>query len=180
MWDKVTELCPGLGDRLWTVESWIPPSPVAQAELGEGGLTQISTWQDTVYEFCEMLNADRCTRIAIGMLTFTGGSALCYRGIQGMWGTAGTLCVSQRAQSICSLMSGCSWLQNGQVGGQRCPHSMASRGWIHPSQQNGIFAGSFNHDETQQQILHWLRPWSNSDTRTCPACVLSQLLLTCT
>lgn len=100
MWDKVTELCPGLGDRLWTVETWIPPSPVAQAELGEGGLAQISTWQDTVYEFCEMLSADRCTGIAVGMLTFTGGSALCYRGIQGMLGAAGTLCFSEGSEHL--------------------------------------------------------------------------------
>lgn len=50
MWDKVTELRPGLGDRLWTVETWIPPSPRAQAGLREGGLAQIPTWQETICE----------------------------------------------------------------------------------------------------------------------------------
>lgn len=46
--------------------------------------------------FCEMLSADRGTGIATGMLTFTAGSALCYRGIQGTGGTVGTLCVFLR------------------------------------------------------------------------------------
>lgn len=73
-----------------------------------------------------------------------------------------SVCVSHRAQGICSPMSACSRLQNSQVGGQRHPHSTASRGWIHTSLQNGIFAGSFDHDKTQQQILHQLQPWSKS------------------
>lgn len=148
---------------------------MAQAELGEGGLANFHGAGQSLRVVCEMLSADRCTGIAIGMLTFTAGNTLCYRGVQGTWGTAGTLCVSQRAQGVCSLMSGCSWLQSSQVGRHKHPYSMDLGGWSHPSLLNGIFAESFN--QVQTQILHWLQPWNNSGMRTRPACLLSQLLL---